>query len=458
MKTLTLSAALICTVLTAGAEGYSDGIYIINEDWYGHNNSTLNVLRPDDAQGEYWSYRAIQHENPGIEIGCTAQSGQIWGNRLYIISKKASDPGSTVTGGRITVADASTLKVLHQQELIDPSGAQCDGRGFVGVDDNKAYVSSSNGIWVFSLDTYTVTGRIDGTANPYVEGDEASANSNRTLYRGQCGTMVNTGGRIFAAHQEYGLLVIDPTTDRVTDTISLDVVKEGAGIGSITVAKDGSVWCSVAAETGGISTALPYLLRVDAATLATEVVDLDSNFAPSNSWHSWTPDTFCASSRNNVLYWSGGVNSWFSGSDVYSMDVDTREVKHLIDFASEGENWKVYGCSMRVNPVSDELYMSLYHDTNVPTYIVRRCNADGSKIRDYDMISGYWFPSIPIFPSHNGSGIGNVNTDGSLPVSTEYVTIDGLRFTTPPAKGIYIIVETMADGTRRSTKAVRDNR
>lgn len=458
MKTPALTTALICTAIAAGAKDYSEGIYIINEDWYGHNNSTMNVFRPDDPQGEYWTYRAIQQENPGIEIGCTAQSGQVWGDRLYIISKQASDPGSTVSGGRITVADASTLKVLHQQQLIDPSGAQCDGRGFVGVDGGKAYISSSNGIWVFDLDTYTVTGRIEGTANPYASQEGAVTNPSGSLYRGQCGTMVNTGGRIFAAHQDYGLLVIDPATDRVTDTISLDVVKEGAGIGSITVAKDGSVWCSVAAGVSGIGTTLPYLLRVDAATLATEVVDLDSNFAPSNSWHSWTPDTFCASSRNNVLYWSGGANSWFSGSDVYSMDVDTREVKHLIDFADEGENWKVYGCSMRVDPVSDELYMSLYHDTNVPTYIVRRCNPDGSKIRDYDMISGYWFPSIPIFPSHEGSGVVNVNTDEGIPVSTEYVSLQGLRLQTPPDEGVYIIVETMADGTRRSTKVARGNR
>ena len=30
---------------------FSKGLFIINEDWYGHNNSTLNYLLPDAEGG-----------------------------------------------------------------------------------------------------------------------------------------------------------------------------------------------------------------------------------------------------------------------------------------------------------------------------------------------------------------------------------------------------------------------
>ncbi len=115
---------------TAGgaAPDYTDGVFIVNEDWYGHQNSTVNFLRPDDPDGAYWEYRVIQSNNPGKELGCTNQYGAIHDGRFFLIAKQEKDPGATIAGGRVTVADASTLKIIAQLELIDPSCRQCDGR------------------------------------------------------------------------------------------------------------------------------------------------------------------------------------------------------------------------------------------------------------------------------------------------------------------------------------------
>ena len=66
---------------------YTTGVIFINEDWYGHQNSTVNYLLPDAPDGEYWNYRVIQTENPGVELGCTNQYGAIWDGRLYMIAK-----------------------------------------------------------------------------------------------------------------------------------------------------------------------------------------------------------------------------------------------------------------------------------------------------------------------------------------------------------------------------------
>lgn len=421
---------LLLAPLPAPAQtDYSTGVFIVNEDWYGHQNSTVNYLDPDAPEGERWHYRVIQQENPGMELGCTNQFGAIWDGRFYFIAKQAKDPGASVTGGRITVADASTMKILHQSELIDPSGSQCDGRGFVGIDSHKGYVSTSNGVWILDLDTYEIKGQVPGSANPGLDPDKPATDPSGSLYHGQSGTMLCTAGKVFVAHQKAGILVIDPAADRVESIISMDIAAENAGVGSVVLAKDGSVWASVAKDTGGSGASLAALVRIDPATLATEVIDLPEGvFGPSNSWYAWTPDTFCASAQTNTLYWSGGKNSWFTGAQIYRYDIDSRSAEKIIDLDADGEKWKLYGCSMRLHPETDEIYASLYHQFNTPVYITRRYTADGQKICDYPMIENYWFPSLPVFPqpTQGGSGVASVPGGGRLEIAGGTIMAHGL--------------------------------
>ena len=326
--------AAVSSDIAAKEADYTRGIIWVNEDWYGHQNSTVNYLMPDDPDGNYWEYRIIQTENPGKELGCTNQYGAIWHNRLYLIAKQDKDPGAETTGGRITVADATTMKILHQQSLIDPSGAQCDGRGFLGVDEHKGYISSSNGVWIFNLDDYTVTGQIEGTANPNVGNGSGKPVTDPTgsLYHGQSGMMVSAAGKVFVAHQQFGLLVIDPSHDKVTDAISMDIVQKGAGIGSVVKSKDGFLWLSIAKNLQGTGDALNCLVRLDPETLDYEIIDIhDEIYPPANSWYAWTPDAFVASSVQNCLYWKGGPNRWFIGTKIYKFDCDTREQSLFID-------------------------------------------------------------------------------------------------------------------------------
>ena len=62
------------TMLRATAQAneqvdYTKGTFIVNEDWFGHQNSTVNFLSDDGK----WTLRAFQKENPGHELGCTSQ-------------------------------------------------------------------------------------------------------------------------------------------------------------------------------------------------------------------------------------------------------------------------------------------------------------------------------------------------------------------------------------------------
>ncbi|MCM1318309.1 MAG: DUF5074 domain-containing protein [Bacteroides sp.] len=443
-----LFSFIVVSLATASAVAadidYAKGVIFINEDWYGHQNSTVNYLLPDDPGGEYWHYRVIQSENPGVELGCTNQYGAIWDGRLYMIAKQDKDPGASVVGGRVTVADASTMKVIKQLQLIDPSGAQCDGRAFVGVTDKKGYVSSSNGMWILNLETLEIEGQVKGSANPNAGGDNDKPNSDPTssLYFGQTGTMVLAEGRVFAVHQQYGLLVVDPEKDEVVETLTMDIVDDAieadtgtrprrtSGIGSSIVrSKDGYLWHSVAKNVQGTGAAVPYIVRVDPKTLDRKVIAVagDDIFPPTNSWYAWTPDPFCASSVTNRLYWCGGQNSWFTNYRVFRYDIDTGKVEKIIDFNEQDGDWHVYGCSLGIHPETDELYASLFHKFVDPTYVTRRFDADGNMLKDYPMISNYWFPSLPVFPQAAGcsSGVDDVAADED--VSVEYYDLYGRR-------------------------------
>lgn len=425
--TILLYGLLGTGIALAEDPDFSSGVFMVNEDWYGHQNSTINYFDHNAPDGDVWQYRVIQTQNPGKELGCTNQYGQIYGDRFYLVAKQEKDPGASIKGGRITVADAKTMKVLFQSDLIDPSGTQCDGRGCLGVDTGKVYISTSNGVWILDTETYEVTGQVEGSANPNGTDGKPNTDPTGSLYHGQCGSMVRVNDRVFVAHQAFGLLVVDPATDKVTDIVTMQLANEaafadgyfpseitdlakGAGIGSVVLARDGSLWASVAMNIQGTGATLPYLLKIDPATLDAELVRLPVKgcFPPANSWYAWTPDGFHASYTENVLFWNGGPNSWFTSSRVFRYDIYSGKVTKIIDLDAEAEEqgldkytkWQIYGCSMRSHPVSGDMYLSLYHYFQNPTYKLRRSDPLGAILGEYDMIQNYWFPSLPVFPDN----------------------------------------------------------
>lgn len=397
---------------------YSKGTFIVNEDWYGHQNSTLNFLTDD---GE-WIYRVIQKENPGVEIGATAQYGAIYGDKFFVMAKQPKDPGASITGGRITVCDAKTMKVLKQIENIavdDKGSSIADGRGFLGVDEHKAYVGSSNGIYVLDLDSLKITGSVSGAGND-------SDDPYQQLYGGQIGNMVRVNDRVFAVHQKNGLFIINPATDEVEKTVE---APEGWGFGSVVLSKDGNLWLSLAASSGS-GQADTRIVKLNPATLEQTIIECPEGiFGPANSWYAWTPDCFCASKQNNVLYWNGGNSSWFSGKTIYKYDIDSNTFSTFIDYNNDPDGWQIYGCSFRVNPVTDEAIVSLYKGYGDPTYVVRKYDNEGNQTAEYSMISNYWFPSLPVFPDNEAPVVADIDpvsitTEDSTTVSLKDVATD----------------------------------
>ena len=335
---------------------YTQGVFMVNEDWYGHNNSTTNYLTRDGK----FVY------NNTTEIGATACFGAAWGNRYYIIAKQAKDGGAKVEGGRITICDANTMRIIKQ--IKDINGNE-DGRSFCGVDEHKAYVSTSRGIYTLNLDELTV-----GAAVKNADGGDANL--------GLCGNMVRLGDYVYATEYGKSLRIIDCNTDRIVATIS------SAKVYSITMSKDGQLWVST---DKGIS-------RVNTETNKLETISLPEGInVPANSNGAWCPDGLCASMQNNVIYWTSV--SW-NILKVFKYDIDNNEFAKVVDLTNDADKWKMYSASnLRVDPVTDNLYVSLFKDWEPQDYAVRIYDNKGTQLNEYELTQkNFWFPGMFVFP------------------------------------------------------------
>lgn len=335
---------------------YTQGVFIVNEDWFGHRNSTTNYLTRDGK----FVY------NNTTEIGATACFGAAWGNRYYIIAKQAKDGGAKVEGGRITICDANTMRIIKQIKDIDGDN---DGRSFCGVDEHKAYVSTSKGIYTLNLDELTV-----GAAVKNADGGDAEL--------GECGNMVRLGDYVYATEYGKSLRIIDCNTDRIVATIS------SAKVYSITMSKDGQLWVST---NKGIS-------RVNTETNKLEAISLPEGInVPANSNDAWCPDGLCASMQNNVIYWTSVT---WNILKVFKYDIDNNEFAKVVDLTNNADKWKMYSASnLRVDPVTDNLYVSLFKDWGSQDYAVRIYDNKGTQLNEYELTQKYfWFPGMFVFP------------------------------------------------------------
>lgn len=344
---------------------YTQGLFLVNEDWYGWDNGTVNFLTSDGR----WVYRAFRRENPGETLGVTTQYGAIYGGRFFFVSKQANNTAGTSTGGRLVVADALTLKRVA---AFDEIGG--DGRSFVGVDEHTAYIGTSSGITRFDLESMSLGEEIAGTAS---EGG---------LYAGQIGAMVRAGGYVFAAKQAVGVLVIDATTHTLHTTIDLPTIS------TLTLGRDGGVWAADATS----------LVRIDVATLETRSRLLPDDCRVSSTWGAWNAGSLCAAYRNNFLYFANE-----KGNQIARYHIPTDELD--ADFFTLPDQGRAYvqqfqGAGLRVDPRNDRLIVTatqsgyLSHYMNNWVHVVD--GLSGELLGTIELEPYYWFPALPVFPDN----------------------------------------------------------
>ncbi len=437
ISTLMASALVVCGSLQSMAQNYTNGVYVLNEDWYGHNNSTLNFWNPEAGTIDYLIMQMAN--NYEYSLGCTAQYGQLYGDFIVIPAKQDRDPGegSDVKSGRVSILYKNTLKPVGDEvhPLISVNEKdKSDGRGVCFVDNKKFYLGTSNGIYVFKWNeqgkifTWDSEKIIPGTENKLITGDEISnADGLGPLYKNQIGMMLRTQDYVFAIKQDLGVLVINSETDEVIRII------EGC-YSTMAQSKDGNVWVGVNYQEEGYESNLSYpygwngdawngsqLMCIDQYTLETRKVRLDTGGVP-QSWYAWTAGTLTASNTENALYFvytdpSLGQINWFRNCVLYRFDIDAVDWEN-IDLSNPDEAYAegaceeiydssfdglyFYGGAIQCNPKDGNIYASLYVDENIATqdWIYAIINNKGEMIQYQEPIKRYWYPAMFIFPDN----------------------------------------------------------
>lgn len=345
------------------------GFYVANEDWFGHDYGTVNFF---EKSGSSYTpnYRAYRAANEALTLGTSTSYGAVWGENAYFVSKQ---------GDRLIVADAKTLKNKATIATLSVG----DGRSFVGADDKKAYVSGSSGVAAFNIENLTLGDKIDGVS-------------------GEIGNMAVSAGRVFAVSSK-NLYVIDVATDKVVETIS-------GSYNTLAVSKDGDVW--VATDN--------KLVRLNPVTLDKEEMDYPGGEAIKGSWFAWNPNGLAASTQTNTLYWTSGGGAWDGDKKVVKYDIDTKNVNtefFVLGVSSYGTQTEFTGAGMRVNPLTDELVLTVKHAGWGDNYaynwvhVVDKNGAEKAKLElgGDNGTNGseslgdkyYWFPAVPFFEDAN---------------------------------------------------------
>ncbi|WP_250253697.1 DUF5074 domain-containing protein [Chryseobacterium sp. Marseille-Q3244] len=394
------------TVNTVG--NYTNGFFIVNEEWFGHTNGSVNFI---DNNGSI-DYRVYSNANNNHAFGATTQYGTIYGDKFYFVSKQEADGGDTqyIPGGRLVVANAQTMQKI---ESFDNIGGG-DGRSFIGVNEHKGYIGASNGIYLFNIDNLTVGNVIPGTEGA-------------NLYSEQIGNMIRTSKHVFALKQQVGILVIDPNTDTVINTISGDFQ-------SIVQARDGSIW---AVQTNA-------LVNINPKTFTTQSYSIPTS-TYADSWGAWNAGSFAASNTENTLYWFKAGAMWGLGSQIVKFDVTTKTFNEsFITIPQQTETYKQtpYGAALRVNPVTGELIVNTtetgghYQKNWVHIY-----DANGNLTNTKTLIDYYWFPALTVFPDNTAPVVNNtlpsqVTVTGTTTIDLKTVVSDGDNFNAAIVKAI----------------------
>lgn len=449
MKTI---YSLITCALIAGcslqsiAQNYTNGVYVLNEDWYGHNNSTLNFWNPETETIDYLIMQMAN--NYEYSLGCTSQYGQLYGDFIVITGKQDKDPGEPgdMKSGRVAILHKNTLKPVGDEvhpliSVNERDKSDADGRGVCFVDNKKFYVGTSNGIYVFKWNeqgkifTWDSEKIIPGTGNPLITGDEVSnADGLGPLYQNQIGMMLRTQDYVFAIKQDLGVLIIDPKTDEIIKII------EGC-FSTMAQSKDGDIWVGVNYQEEGNEENLNYpygwngdawngsqLMCIDQYTLETKKVRIDTGGIP-QSWYAWTAGSLTASETENALYFvytdpSLGQINWFRNCVLYRFNIDAVDWDN-IDLSNPDEAYAegaceeiydssfddlyFYGGALQCNPKDGNLYASFYVGENIATqeWIYAILNPEGEMIQYQEPIKRYWYPAMFIFPDNEAPIVEN---------------------------------------------------
>lgn len=352
----------VYTVAEASLPAFAHGIFFLNEGAYGSDFGSLNYL---DGETRTLHYRVFSEANHGRTPGVTPQFGCIHGDRMYLMSKQASysDPATL-----FTIAGSHDLEIEHQLTLPGVGG-----RAVCPVNGEKAYLGTSDGIYVCDVKTGRISGPIEGTS------------SDSGLYRDQAGDMVRMGRYVFAAVQSHGVFVIDTDGDTLASVIELP------GVSSVFVTGGGRLFASVDNDVEPFVEIDPETFETSGAGAGAEPV--------ASQWGSWRSAPLTSAIRGNRVFYVTGAET--SRIACYDFDSGVFEPRYMTLPTVEGVEMKTYGTALSTDPSTGYVVVTATggadsYDRNLI------CFADPSDGHLIDGLNvypdrGYWFPAMSFY-------------------------------------------------------------
>lgn len=334
------------------------GFYIANEDWFGHDNGTVNFFRNYQTP----EYRIFRNANPNDSLGTTTQFAVAYGDYYYLVSKQKN---------KLVVTD----KAFKKKKIITEING--DGRSFVGITADKGYLGTSKGISIFDISSMQISGTVNGISE-------------------QVGNMIARDNKVYAIVQAVGLIIIDSETDQIKEKIEGQFTQ-------MTIDKNGVIWAATEQE----------LFKIDKNTDEFKTISI-SETPIYGTWFAWNAGSLTASMQTNTLYWIAGGSAFGGHHKVVQFNTETETLNTNFYVLGEEENsaLEFYGAGLRVDPVKDDLILMVKKNgwgENGSFNWVQIVSKDGVLKNKISVKGGgttlgenyYWFPSIPFFQDNN---------------------------------------------------------
>ena len=406
-KLFTFAFVLGIAACSTAAAQFTNGIFILNEDWYGHNPSSVNFY---SYEGDSIVYNAYQSVNPGMTLGNTAQFAELGPEHIYFCSKQ----NYNTTGGRLIVANAKTL---DNEASIEQFGA--DTRAFLSIDDTKAYISTSQGIYIFNKATNTVDGVIEGTA----------AN--------QVGNMTLLNEKALAVAQGTGIYVINTATDKLEKTIEINQATTAFTInGQPYAAVNDASWGAPGASN------TEQFIKLDPETY--EIAEtLTVPMASQNTWFAWKNANPAIDEQNEILYYAPYEGCTF----ISKYDIKASEFTQEFITFSDGQS--MYGNVVGFDAITNYVVAMTFETYGSKDYYLNIYDTTGHQVKGMRLNENYWFPAMLLFAHEHQipTAVHDVKTVDNV----QYVNLQG-QVSDEPFQGMNIKVTTYIDGTRSTSK------
>lgn len=354
------------TLVPAQGSDYDAGYMILNEGWFGHDNASLTHVGADGSVNT----NAFSTANPSNTLGITGQYLTQYGDKWYAVCKQSGDNIAGIHGSVLTAFDKSTLTFTGALPDLAP-GLQA--HAFIGADEHRGYLSTTDGIFSIDLDLMTVQEKLPVTQNIKLKAGEM------ILYR----------SKVYAVAQNWDLVEISPEDNQI-EQHDLQIP-----LAAPFVSADGSLWFATT------SAEKPFV-KFDTDTYAVSPLTIDAPEGTktllANPWPTWRGSTLAADLKENVIYYTTKE----SATQIARLDLDNGEFK--ADFITLPKNadtqMNVYSAGVNVDPATGEIVLTAmeagYGTHSRVNRILRADPRTGEILTDKTVAlpDHYWFPAM----------------------------------------------------------------